>query len=389
MVRISQLARTAGLALALAAIPIAGAVSPAAATAPGGHVYIQTNAAAGNAIIAYDRAANGALTHDETITTGGLGNAPTGLGSQGALAITEDGDHLLAVNGGSDDVSLLDISSSGLSVADVESVGDRPVSVTVHGSIVYVLNQGSDTIQGLRIAGNNLVPISHSVRPLSGTGVAAAQVAFGPDGRILAVTEKATQTIDTYLVRPNGRAIGPDVQASSGATPFGFQFGPDGRLFVSEAPASAASSYDVSPDGDLTVISASVTNHQVAACWLVVSSDGRFAYTANAGSANVSEYTIASSGSLSLVGTGTNGATDPGPVDLDLSNGDDFLYVLNSGSGSITGFSVNAADGSLTNKGGASGFAAGAARVDGGLVAEGEISAMIVDPTKALQDTAG
>ena len=62
-----------------------------------------------------------------------------------------------------------------------------------------------------------------------------------------------------------------------------------------------------------------------------------------------------------LVGSGANGATAPGPVDLDLSNGDDFLYVLSSSSGAITGFSVNASDGSLTANGGASGFAAGAA----------------------------
>lgn len=48
------------------------------------------------------------------------------------------------------------------------------------------------------------------------------------------MTEKATQTIDTYVVG-YGYAIGPKVQASNGATPFGFRFGHDGRLYVSEA----------------------------------------------------------------------------------------------------------------------------------------------------------
>jgi hypothetical protein len=62
---------------------------------------------------------------------------------------------------------------------------------------------------------------------------------------------EGTQTIDTYVIGQNGRASGPNVQASSGATPFGFQFGPDGRLYVSDAPASAASSYDVAADGTL------------------------------------------------------------------------------------------------------------------------------------------
>ena len=365
MVRPQDLVRRAGLVLALAVVPFAGSIRPAAAAAPAGHVYIQTNDAASNAVIAYGRDGDGALTLDQTIPTGGQGNLPTGVGSQASLAITADGEHLLAVNAGSDDVSLLDVGSDGLHVADVTPVGDRPVSVAVHGSIVYVLNQGDDTVQGLRIVGNDLVRIPRSVANLSGERVNAAEVAFSPDGHILAVTEKDSSKIDTFVVRPNGRAVGPKVHASSGATPFGFQFGPDGRLYVSEAPGSAASSYDVAADGTLDVISASIADHQAAACWLVVTSDGRFAYVANAGSANVSQYAIGPNGALSLVGTGANGATDPGPVDLDVTDGDGFLYVLNGRTGSITGFSVSATDGSLTGIGGASGCAAGAA----GLVA--------------------
>jgi hypothetical protein len=99
---------------------------------------------------------------------------------------------------------------------------------------------------------------------------------------------KATQTIDTYIVRC-GYAIGPKVQASNGATPLDFQFGPDGRLHISEAPASAVSSYGVSAGGTLKVITPSLSSGQGAACWLVVTSDGWFAYTANAATANVSQ----------------------------------------------------------------------------------------------------
>lgn len=351
-------ARSAGLALILTLVPIAAA-RPAAAAEPVGHVYVQTNAAAGNAVVAFERTADGALSYDETVGTGGLGTS-AGLGDQAAIAITEDGRFLLAVNAGSDDVSLLEIDDDGLALADVQVVSDRPVSVAVHGSLVYVLNQGADTIQALRITDEDtLVNIRNSTRSLSGTGTGAAEIAFSPNGRLLAVTEKATSKIDTYVVRPNGRAIGPNPQPSSGAVPFGFQFGPDGRLYVSEAPASAASSYNVAADGTLGVISASVVNNQAAACWLVVTSDGRFAYTANAGSANVSQYTIASNGGLTLVGTGASGATDPGPVDLDVTNGDGFLYVLNSRSGSISGFSIAAGDGSLSSIAGVTGFAPG------------------------------
>jgi 6-phosphogluconolactonase (cycloisomerase 2 family) len=359
MGRIARIIRAA-VAAALVAIPVASLPAPAAASEVVGHVYIQTNAVSGNAVVSFARAADGALTLEETVATDGDGTG-TGLGSQAPLAITADSAHLLVVNAGSDDVSLFDVTTDGLVLADVQEVGDRPVSIDVHGDLAFVVNQGSDTIQGIRITEEGtLAKVPHSTRPVSGTGTGAAQVAFSPDGRVLAVTEKATNVIDTYTVRANGRAAGPNVFASAGAVPFGFDFGTDGRLYVSEAPGSAASSYDVDADGGLTTISASVANGQIAACWLAVTSDARFAYTANAGSANVSQYAIGGDGSLTLVGDGASGATDPGPVDLDVTEGDGFLYVLNGRSGSITGFAIDQATGALTGAGGASGFGSGA-----------------------------
>jgi len=361
MSRLTRAVRAGGSALILTLATTAAALPTAAADGRGGggHVFVQTNDSAGNVVVAFERHDDGSLTHDETVATGGLGTS-AGLGDQGALAITDDRRHLLVVNAGSDDVSLFKIQRDGLRLVDVQAVGDRPVSVDVHEDLVYVLNQGSDTIEALEIKhGDDLKSVPQSTRPLSTTNANAAEVAFSPDGRVLAVTEKATQTIDTYLVQPNGRADGPNAQPSSGATPFGFQFGPDGRLYVSEAPGSAASSYNIDQRGQLSVISASVPNNQAAACWLVVTSDGRFAYTANAGAANISHYTIGASGALSLVGDGASGATGPGPVDLDVTDGDEFLYVLNSRSGSISGFSVSPDDGSLTGLPGVSGLATG------------------------------
>jgi 6-phosphogluconolactonase len=357
MSRVSKFARLAIVGLSLAAVQLSNA-GPALAVVPAGHVYVQTNSATGNAVVSFARAANGALTYEETVSTGGLGIS-AGLGSQASLAITADGDHLLAVNAGSDDVSIFDITSGGLELADLQPVGDRPVSLDVHGGLVYVVNQGADTIQGVRITDEGtLTKLPNSSRALSGSGVGAAQVAFSPNGRTLAVTEKATQSVDTFVLRPNGRPQAVNAQHSEGATPFGFEFGPDGRLYVSEAPTSSASSYDVAADGTIDPITSSLSNGQGAACWLVVSSDGDFAYTANAATANVSQYGIASNGSLSLV-AGIAGTTAPGAVDLDFTDGDGFLYVLSSSSGAITGFSVNAASGAITGIGGISGFAAG------------------------------
>jgi hypothetical protein len=71
--------------------------------------------------------------------------------------------------------------------------------------------------------------------------------------------------------------------------PFGFAFGKRSRFFISEAAgalgASAALSSTVSADGGLNLVSGSIATHQSAACWLVVTKDGRYAHTANTGGA--------------------------------------------------------------------------------------------------------
>ncbi len=182
---------------------------------------------------------------------------------------------------------------------------------------------------------------------------------------MLVVTEKDTNLIDTYEVdRRSGLASGPSPQASSGATPFGFAFDRRGHLIVSEAfggapGVSAVSSYDVD-DGVIDPISPSVGTTQTAACWIVVTRDGRFTYTSNTGSGSISGYRISRNGELSLLDAdGQTGLTGPGPTDMALTRNSRFLYSLNSGDGTVSGFRVRA-DGSLTPIGGASGLPSGA-----------------------------
>ena len=71
------------------------------------------------------RGPDSSLSHEETVSTGGLGTS-AGLGSQASVAITADGDHLLTVNAGSDDVSIFDVTSGGLELADVQAVATVP-----------------------------------------------------------------------------------------------------------------------------------------------------------------------------------------------------------------------------------------------------------------------
>jgi hypothetical protein len=357
------------LTLLLPALAV-GSANPASAQSDGpdrrgaqGVVFTMTNEASGNRVIMYSRAADGSLSNPRSYSTNGLGSGDS-LGSQGALVLS-DFDHLLyAVNAGSDEISVFAVLPNRLILLNkIGSGGDRPVSLTVQGNLVYVLNAGApENITGFRLGWRGLRQIEGSTRPLSGAMVGPAQVEFSPRGNLLVVTEKMTNKIDTYTVGRDGLANGPTVHTSVGMTPFGFAFDRRGHLIVSEAfggqvDASAASSYMYSPSGDLNVISGSVHTTETAACWVVVTDNQRYAYTTNTGSGTISGFRIGEDGSLTLLDKdGVTGSTGPGstPIDAGFSRGSRYLYALTPGTQSISAFEVNS-DGSLTSLPGATG----------------------------------
>jgi 6-phosphogluconolactonase len=346
------------LALVLAALGI-GAIGAMANSPPA--VYTLTNDPVGNAVKVFDRSGDGSLSPGGEFATGGAGTGG-GLGNQGALVL--DGRRLFAVNPGSDSISSFRVSGHGLELLDTDpSGGGQPISLTVHDGLLYVLNAGgTGDISGHRISSDGtLSPLVGSTRPLSGAGTGPAQVSFDPRGETLVVTEKNTNLIDTYEVDGHtGLASGPNPQASAGATPFGFAFDRRGHLIVSEAfggapDQSAVSSYAVE-DGMIDAISPSVATTETAACWIVVTENGRFAYTSNTGSGSISGYRLSHDGRLTLLDAdGQTGLTGPGPIDMALTGNSRFLYSLNSGDGTISGFRVKA-DGGLAPIGGASGL---------------------------------
>ena len=229
--------------------------------------------------------------------------------------------------------------------------------------MLYVLNAGgSGYIAGFRVDNRGMLsPLAGSTRPLSNMGVGAApavaQVQFDETGRFLVVTEKSTSRIDVYTVGANGLASGPATYASHGSTPFGFAFDKRNHLIVSEAAANALSSYDLSSSGALSVISASVNSNGAAPCWVVVTKNGRYAFTTNAHSNTIAGFMGAQNGGLTLL----HGLTSAGaaPTDVALSVSNHFLYALESGSHAVGAFAVQE-DGSLVTMSAASGLPASA-----------------------------
>jgi len=321
-------------------------------------VYVLTNDPAGNQVVTYVPDDHGTLHEVGRRDTGGLGTTISGavvdpLASQGGLVAAPSEGLLVAVNGGSDTISVFRASGSFVSTPRVVgSEGSTPVSVAVRGDVLYVLDAGgAGSIQGF--FADSLAPIPGSHQSLGLTPNVAplflhtpGQIGFTPDGRHLVVTTKASgSAIDVFNVTPWGSVTGaPVVNRSAMPVPFGFTFDRSGRLAVTEAGTSALTTYAVAADGTLSEQGSTATGAK-ALCW--VATDGTFFFGANAGSASVTTYTVGSTGTPAAVASTT---TDAGPVDLAASPDGRSLYVETGSSDLVDSFAVQA-DGSLVATG--------------------------------------
>ena len=321
-------------------------------------VYVQTNDAADNEILAFSRAGDGTLAPLGRYSTGGRGTGEPHLPSQGSVVLSGDGRWLLVVNAGSDELLLFEIEPDGLRLADrVSSGGSRPTSVAASGALVYVLNNGTPSISGFNLVDGKLTVLADSTRPLSAPDADPAQISFTVDGGRLIATERGTNSISSYVIGEHGYAEGPETIKSSGQTPYGFDFAPDGSLIVSEAfggamGAAAASSYAVSGAGELTVISGSVGDTRSEVCWAVVTKDGRFAYVTNFGDGTVSSYEITADRRLKLRDSvaGSTGRGTKGLRDEAISGDGRSLYAIDPDASKVFAWAVGQ-DGQLTSAG--------------------------------------
>jgi 6-phosphogluconolactonase (cycloisomerase 2 family) len=354
-------------AVAIAAATAAALAGPASAATRHHHfgdadyaVFVQTDNTAGNQVVAYRRSGDGGLTFAASYPTGGLGGQLTGsvvdhLASQGSLTYDRQHGLLYAVNAGSNTLSVFSVQGDTLRLRQVLSSGGAfPVSVAVHGDLVYALNaENGGSVQGYRVFFGHLFPIPGSNRALGLDPTATpqftntpGQVAFTPDGSQLIVTTKANgNDIDVFGVHFDGRlSAHPVVNSEPNTVPFAIAFGSAGHLVIADAGTNALSTFTLSPNGTITLID-SVGSTQAATCW-VAPANG-FLFASNAGSASISGYSADASGNLTLVGQTT---TDAGTVDAAASPHGRFLYVQTGGNGIVDEFRTGAA-GSLTEIG--------------------------------------
>ncbi|QEC68893.1 lactonase family protein [Panacibacter ginsenosidivorans] len=316
-----------------------------AAGTGGGHLYTQSNAAEQNTIWVFSQSADGMLTKQQEVNSGGAGYG-AGLGSQGALILNETHSLLFAVNAGDNTVSSFSVAADGnLTLKHTAaSGGAKPNSVAVHGNILYVLNTGSSSICGFAIGSDGeLTKIEGSWHALSDTAVDAPQISFEPTGQALYVTEKATNKIDRFTLNPNGAVASADFMPSTGETPFGFDYARNKKFLVVSnavmglADAGSCTSYSLSANGMLNDRNGAVANNQGAPCWVGTTKHGTFAYVANTGNGTLSSYYISETGNLYLINAAA-GAAGLSTIDVIVSSDNRYTYAIGAASHTLEGF---------------------------------------------------
>jgi 6-phosphogluconolactonase len=357
---------------ALLALAGAGAAPAVAAAHYGraGYVYLDDNTAGANSVAAFVRHADGSLSPvpGSPFAAGGQGLG-TGLASQGAIQVSSDGRYVLAVDAGSNQISVLRIGRDGtLALVPggvVSSGGAQPVSLAEHDGLVYVANAGSadSNYTGFTLTGDGrLRALPGSTVPLPSTAQ-PGDVLFNSTGTRLAGTRVGTSQIDSFRVAFDGRLIAAPGSPflAQGLGPFGSEFRPTNpdQLFVSNAHNVGAgtgtvSAFDLARDGTLLSIGGSpFADDQTAPCWVEISHDGQFLFTVNTASGSISSYAIARNGGLTLLGsTQVSGQAGVGAVDARLSPDGRTLYVNETAAHTVGVFAVSG--GQLTQLGSAS-----------------------------------
>ena len=199
----------------------------------------------------------------------------------------------------------------------VASDGATPVSIAVHGDLVYVANAGAggSNYTGFTLdAGRPPARRSRARRSRCPTARSPATSCSAATARkLVGDARRARRFIDSFRVGADGRltAAPGSPFAAQGLGPFGSEFRPTNptpavrlerprragqrqRLGLRRRPATAT----------LTSIGASpFADQQTAPCWVEISHDGQYLFAVNTAVATISRYSIAPDGALTLLGS--------------------------------------------------------------------------------------
>lgn len=319
----------------------------------GSMVYIATNPSGPNGVEAFERnRMTGRLTRKDRYLTSGQGDASIGGAQSHALA--SDGQHLYVVNTGSDDISAFAIERDGSLrlLGRTASQGRRPVSLALHGNLLYVANEGNNpfvppalpgSYSGFRIRHDGtLDPIPGSTVMLS-AGDSPVEIMFNQNGSRVVAARIGTGIIDTFRVDGKGLLV-KNAQLAGQPAIFGGAVSPtrSEQFFMTLAGpvAPAVTSYRLQDSGPAAVVSTDTSAALVDPCWAVASPDGKRLWSSSFIPRSLTLYTVDAAGRLSPRSANTPADSGAGSIDIALDPEGKFLYRLRALSVPIPGAPV-------------------------------------------------
>ncbi len=318
------------------------------------HLYTETNVTA-NSIAHLVRAADGSVTLKNAFATGGAGTN-TGadpLVSQNAVIVTDDHKTLFAVNAASNSVSAfaIDAATGDLTLqAHNATTGNFPVSLAHRNGKLYVLFQGSHTVQAFSTNSGNLGAALGSW-DIPNAGPKPTQITISPDGKYLVASAgTASNALVSYPIQTDG-TLGTAVATTTGiVSPFAGVFLNNSVFLSSVAAGHALQSLNFSAGAFSANGTPVVGDPAGAPCWLVITPDGRFAYTGDGGSGTIVSYTVSSTGALTLMNAKAANENIAVAGDSWISADGKFLYTAYLAAGQVFAYAIGS-DGSLTKVG--------------------------------------
>ncbi len=283
-------------------------------------------------------------------------------GGTGALFVTTQGDSLITPY--TIDLSTGKFTANGKAVA----TDSMPSAV-----VLSPKGDGSATISIFTVSGTGLMgpALFSTVTATSGTDPSA--VAITSNGKFLYITDKVGGTVTEYNVDASGDLSQP-VSYSVGTTPAALiitalkngSADTSNFLYVANFGSNNVSAFSVcdnqsttclTPDGSLTPVAGSPFPAQPGPVAMALDPSSKFLYAVDEGSNLLSQYRVSTgtgvltSISPGSIGTGTTPvwvAVRAGTTSVKSTGGTtNFVYVANSGSGTISIFSYDSTIGQL------------------------------------------
>jgi 6-phosphogluconolactonase (cycloisomerase 2 family)/Zn-dependent membrane protease YugP len=314
-------------------------------------VFVNNQAATGNSIAGYSVAANGTLTAlaGSPVATGGLG-ANAACSSVNRLALSAGNNLLFVSNGGDQSISAFAINptSGALTAAagspfasglTLDACSGISLSATPDGQFLMASSNGQIKTFSIGAGGvlSALSTATNSVVPNAGMKISA-------NGQFLAVSNQTS--VSVYTINGDGSltAVAGSPFAETGtATLAGLDFSStSGLLYGAEASATGAfaDAWTVGTSGALSAVTGSpFSTTAINSNVVLLSPNDSFLFASNTGSASVSSYSVGLGGALT--GVSSFGALHA-PVGMATDRSGSLLYVADDTFG-VAVFSINGA----------------------------------------------